>query len=69
MAKKTAEDAKVAIRNIRRDAIEGIKKLKKDGLGEDVQKDKEAEVQKFHDVHIKKIDELYAIKEKDIMTV
>ncbi len=69
MAKKTAEDAKVAVRNIRRDAIESLKKLKKDGLGEDLQKDKEAVIQKYHDTHIKKIDDLYAQKEKDIMTV
>ena len=69
MAKRTAEDAKVAIRNIRRDAIESIKKLKKDGLGEDMQKDKEAQIQKVHDSFIKKVDELYAAKEKDIMTV
>lgn len=69
MAKRTAEDAKVAIRNIRRDAIEAIKKLKKDGLGEDLQKDKEADVQKIHDAHIKRVDDMFAAKEKDIMTV
>ena len=69
LAKRTCEDSKIAVRNIRRDAIEEIKKLKKDGLGEDIQKDKEAEVQKIHDAHIKKIDEMYAVKEKDIMTV
>lgn len=68
-AKKTCEEAKIAIRNIRRDAIEEIKKLKKDGLGEDVQKDKEADVQKIHDAFIKKVDEMYVVKEKDIMTV
>lgn len=68
-AKKTCEEAKIAIRNIRRDAIEEIKKLKKDGLGEDVQKDKEAEVQKIHDTFIKKVDDMYVVKEKDIMTV
>lgn len=68
-AKKTCEEAKIAIRNIRRDAIEEIKKLKKDGLGEDVQKDKEADVQKIHDAFIKKVDDMYVVKEKDIMTV
>lgn len=68
-SKKTCEEAKIAIRNMRRDAIEEIKKLKKDGLGEDVQKDKEAEVQKIHDAYIKKVDEMYVAKEKDIMTV
>ena len=69
LAKRTAEESKVAIRNIRRDAIENVKKLKKEGLGEDVQKDKEAEIQKIHDAYIKKVDEMYALKEKDIMTV
>ena len=69
MAKRTCEDTKIAIRNIRRDAIEDLKKLKKDGLGEDLQKDKEGEIQKLHDVHVKKVDEMYAAKEKDIMTV
>lgn len=69
MAKRTCEDTKIAIRNIRRDAIEDLKKFKKDGLGEDLQKDKEGEIQKLHDVHVKKVDEMYAAKEKDIMTV
>ena len=69
MAKRTSEETKIAIRNIRRDAIEDLKKLKKDGLGEDLQKDKEGEIQKLHDVHVKKVDEMYAAKEKDIMTV
>ena len=69
MAKRTCEDTKIAIRNIRRDAIEDLRKLKKDGLGEDLQKDKEGEIQKLHDVHVKKVDEMYAAKEKDIMTV
>ena len=69
MAKRTCEDTKIAIRNIRRDAIEDLKKLKKDGLGEDLQKDKEGEIQKLHDVHVKKVDEMYAAKAKDIMTV
>lgn len=69
LAKRTAEELKVAIRNIRRDAIENVKKLKKEGLGEDIQKDKEAEIQKIHDAYIKKVDEMYALKEKDIMTV
>ena len=68
-AKKTCEDARIAIRNKRRDANEDLKKMKKDGLGEDVQKDKEAVVQKLHDSFMKKIDEMYAAKEKDIMTV
>lgn len=55
---------------IRRDAIEQLKKsIKTDGTPEDVEKDAEAEVQKVHDKYIKKVDELYAAKEKEIMTV
>lgn len=67
--KKVCEESKITIRNIRRDANEEFKKLKKDGLAEDVQKDAEADVQKLHDTMIKKIDELFAAKEKDVMTV
>ncbi len=59
----------VAIRNMRRDAIEELKKLLKNGLSEDIEKDKEAEVQKIHDAFMKKVDEMFAAKEKDIMTV
>ena len=43
--------------------------IKTDGTPEDVEKDAEAEVQKVHDKYIKKVDELYAAKEKEIMTV
>lgn len=67
--KKVCEDSRVVIRNVRRDAIEEFKKMKKDGLGEDVQKDAEAEAQKVHDAFMKKVDEMFAVKEKDIMTV
>ena len=65
--KGDAEDAKVSVRNARRDAIE--KSVKTDGTPEDVAKDAEAEMQKVHDRYIKKIDELFAEKEKEIMTV
>ncbi|RHJ82449.1 ribosome recycling factor [Parabacteroides sp. AM08-6] len=69
-SKQEAETAKVSIRNARRDAIEALKKsIKTDNVPEDVEKDAEAEVQKIHDKFIKKIDELYAAKEKEIMTV
>ena len=68
-AKSTCENSRVAVRNLRRDAIEEFKKMKKDGLAEDAQKDAEAEAQKVHDTFMKKIDEMYAAKEKDIMTV
>ncbi len=63
------ETAKMAVRNARRDAIEEFKKLQKQGLPEDAEKDAEVEVQKTHDKFIKKIDELFAAKEKEIMTV
>lgn len=67
--KGEAENAKVSVRNARRDAIELLKKQVKEGLPEDAQKDAEEKVQKLHDKYIKQIDELYAKKEKDIMTV
>ena len=53
----------------RRDAIEEFKKLVKNGLSEDVEKDAEEEMQKTHDKYIAKVDALYAAKEKEIMTV
>ena len=68
-AKQEAENAKVSVRNARRDAIEGLKKAIKDGMPEDVEKDGENEVQKIHDKYIKKIDEIFAAKEKEILTV
>ena len=69
-SKQEAETAKISIRNARRDAIEQLKKsIKAEGTPEDVEKDAEADVQKIHDKYIKKVDELYAAKEKEIMTV
>jgi ribosome recycling factor len=68
-SKQEAENAKISVRNARRDAIEQLKKSIKDGMPEDVEKDAEGEVQKIHDKFIKKVDELYAAKEKEIMTV
>jgi len=68
-SKQEAESAKISVRNARRDAIDALKKSIKDGVPEDVEKDAEAEVQKIHDKFIKKVDELYAAKEKEIMTV
>ena len=67
--KKVCEESRIAIRTMRRDANEELKKLKKDGLAEDAEKDAENETQKLHDTMMKKIDELLALKEKDIMTV
>jgi len=63
------EHAKVAIRNIRRDAIEQIKKLQKDGLSEDAAKDGEAEVQDITNNHISMVDKYLEVKEKEIMFV
>lgn len=63
------EQAKVSIRNIRRDAIEDIKKMQKDGLSEDVAKDAEAEVQTLTDKHISLVEKHLAAKEKEIMAV
>lgn len=68
-SKAEAETAKVSVRNARRDAIEGLKKAIKQGMSEDVEKDAEAQAQKLHDRYMKKIDELFAAKEKEILTV
>ena len=66
---KEGEQAKVSIRNTRREIIEKLKKGIKDGLSEDLEKDAETDMQKMHDKFIKKVDELLAAKEKEIMTV
>lgn len=67
--KAEAENAKVAVRNIRKDINEAVKKLQKEGLPEDEAKSAEAQVQKNTDGYIKKIDELTASKEAEVMTV
>ena len=61
--------AEVSVRNARRDAIEGLKKAVKQGMPEDVEKDAEGTAQKIHDKFMKKIDEIFAAKEKEILTV
>lgn len=68
-SKAEAETAKVSVRNARREAIEGLKKAVKQGMSEDVSKDAEATAQKLHDKYLKKIDDLFAAKEKEILTV
>ncbi len=68
-AKSEAEDAKIGIRNSRKDANTEIKKLEKSGLSEDVCKSAEEEVQSLTNSYIKKIDDLLAIKEAEIMKV
>ena len=66
--KKYGEDAKVAIRNIRRDAMDYIKKLKKDSeITEDDQKNAEKDLQDLTDKYIKKVDEACGVKEKELM--
>jgi len=70
LVRNEGEGAKVAIRNLRRDANEAVKKLVKDKLAsEDDQKRSEAEIQKLTDRHIAEVDRLVASKEADIMAV
>ncbi len=69
-AKAAGEQAKVVVRNVRRDAIDTLKKAQKnENLSEDTEKEAEEEVQKITDKNIKDIDVLVAAKEKEIMTV
>jgi ribosome recycling factor len=63
------EHSKVAIRNIRRDGIEGIKKLQKNGLSEDAAKDAETNVQQVTDKYIAAVEKHLTAKEKEIMSV
>jgi ribosome recycling factor len=63
------EHAKVAVRNIRRDAIESIKKAQKNGLSEDASKDAENDIQELTNRYITLVDKHLASKEKDIMAV
>lgn len=67
--KNSGENTKVSIRSSRREAMDVFKKMKNEGLSEDQEKDAEAEVQDLTDKFIKKVDEVIASKEKDIMTV
>lgn len=68
-AKQEAEDAKIGVRNHRKDANSDIKKLEKDGTSEDLCKKAEDDVQKLTDAFIKKIEEHLAVKEAEIMKV
>ena len=68
--KKYAEDAKVAMRNVRRDGMDYVKKLKKDSaITEDEQKKAEKDLQDMLDKFIKKVDEALAAKEKELMAI
>ena len=64
-SKAEAEQAKVSVRNARREGIDGLKKAVKQGMPEDVEKDAENDMQKLHDRFMKRIDELFAAKEKE----
>lgn len=64
-----AEHSKVAIRNIRRDAIEEVKKLQKDGVSEDTAKDSENGIQEMTDKYILQVDKHLSAKEKDVMAI
>ena len=66
-AKAEAEDAKVGIRNARKDANNDIKKL--DDISEDLEKNAELDVQEMTDSYVKKVDDIFHVKEKEIMTV
>jgi len=68
-SKHEAENAKISVRNARRDAVDAIKKAVKEGISEDIGKDSEANMQKLHDKYIKKVDDVLLLKEKEIMTV
>jgi|SRR5690606_2031086 len=68
-AKSEAEEAKISIRNARKDANTDIKKQEKEGTSEDICKDAEERVQKLTDTYIKKVDEILAVKEAEIMKV
>jgi ribosome recycling factor len=63
------ENAKISVRNIRRDAIEGIKKLQKNGLSEDAAKDAEADTQELTNQFIAKVDKHLEAKEREIMSI
>lgn len=67
--KSMAENARVSVRNARREAIEEFKKMKKEGMPEDLEKDAEIKTQELTDKFTAKVDKLLEAKEKDIMTV
>jgi ribosome recycling factor len=70
MAGKMAEEGKVSVRNIRRDAVDSVRKQEKNSeVSEDEAKDLQEKIQKLTDKYIAKVDELLAEKEKDITTI
>jgi ribosome recycling factor len=70
VASRYAEQAKIAVRNVRRDGMDHLKKMEKDGdISKDEHRDVADEIQKLTDKHITEIDKVYAAKEKEIMQV
>ena len=70
VAHKYAEQTKVAVRNVRRDGIEGLKKIEKDGsLSKDEHRQRSEQVQKLTDDYVKKVDDLLQLKEKEIQQI
>jgi ribosome recycling factor len=69
MVKNEGESAKISVRNSRKWANDELKKLLKEGLSEDAEKDAEDKVQELTDDFVKKIEEIVELKESDIMTV
>lgn len=69
LARKYAEEGRIAIRNVRRDGMDEVKQMKEDGLGEDDAKREADKVEKEVETFIAQVDALLAGKEKDIMTV
>ena len=68
-SKQEAENAKISVRNIRRECIENLKKLSKTGVPEEIIKKNEQNAQNLINTYIEKIDKIFANKEKDIMTI
>lgn len=68
-AKAEAEQCKISIRSVRQKANDEMKKLGKDGLSEDMEKDAEVEVQKLTDFYIQKTEDHFSAKEKEILTI
>ncbi len=67
--KGVAENARISLRNTRRDAVENFKKAQKEGMPEDEAKDGETQAQKIYEKYMKQVDVLFEKKEKEIMTV
>ena len=69
LVRAEGEESKISVRNARRDAIDNVKKMVKDGFPEDMGKDAEKDIQSLHDKYIKKIENLLDEKETEVMTV